>query len=182
MKKSKNPKKQRHPKNREKRQGQKWNNIQSSTQRASFDLCLRVLISALLLIIFVLFTSLDISGTWNVNRSATKRSIRDTYSASSSLEIFILAKNQSQDPLYVVTNFLSILSISSKFSTGYAFHLFNLIFYVVTSFMLLSEEKYQKNKKKKLKFPKKNNNSPKNRKKIGPKEKQYLEEHIESVI
>ena len=57
-----------------------------------FELCLRVLISALFLIIFLLFTSLDISGTWNVNRLATKTNTWDTYSASPGLEIFILAK------------------------------------------------------------------------------------------
>ena len=114
-----------------------------------------MLISALLLIIFVLFTSLDISGTWNVNRTATKTNTRDTYSALLGLKIFILAKNWSQDPLFVVISFLSILSTSSEFSIGHAFHLFNLIFSVVTSFMHLSEEKYQKNKKKKSKNPKK---------------------------
>ena len=54
---------------------------------------------------------------------------------------FILAKNCSKDPLFVVTSFLSILSTSYQFSTGHAFHLFKLIFSVVTSFLLLSEEK-----------------------------------------
>ena len=44
-------------------------------------LCLRVLISALFLIIFLMFSSLDTSGTWNVNRPATKTSTRDTFSA-----------------------------------------------------------------------------------------------------
>ena len=67
---------------------------------------------------------------------------------------FVLAKHWSQDPLFVVISFLSILSMSSEFSIGHAFHLSNLIFSVVTSFMLLSEEKYQKNKKKKSKNPK----------------------------
>jgi len=109
----------------------------------------------LFLIIFLLFTSLDISGTWNVNRPATKTNTQDTYSALPGLKFFILAKNWSQDPLFVVISFLSILSTSSEFSTGHAFHLFNLIFSVVTSFMHLSEEKYQKNKKKKSKNPKK---------------------------
>ena len=75
-----------------------------------------------------------------MNRPATKTSTRDTYSALSGSEIFILAKNWSQDPLFVVTNFLSILGTSSQFSTGHAFHLFKLIFSVVTSFVLLSEE------------------------------------------
>ena len=98
------------------------------------------------------------------------------------LENFILAKNWSQDPLFVVTSFLSILSISSEFSIGHAFHLFKLIFSMVTSFVLLSEEKYTKNKKKKSKNPKKQR-QPKNReKKRGTKVEQYLEEHIESVI
>ena len=127
MKKLKNPKKQRQPKNREK-EVQKWNNIQRSTQRAPFELCLRVLISALFLIIFLLFASLDTSGTWHVNRPATKTSTWDTYLASSGSEIFILAKNLSQDPLFVVIGFLSILSTSSEFSIGHAFHLFKLIF------------------------------------------------------
>ena len=109
-----------------------------------FGLCLRVLISASFLIIFLLFTSLDTSGTWNMNRPATKTSTRDTYSALLGLKIFILAKNWSQDPIFVVTSFLSILSTSSEFSTGHAFHLFNLIFSMVTSFVLLSEEKIPK--------------------------------------
>ena len=60
---------------------------------------------------------------------------------------FILAKNWSRDPLFVVTSFLSILSMSYEFSTCHAFHLFKLIFSVVTSYVLLSEEKYQKIKK-----------------------------------
>ena len=109
---------------------------------------MRVLVSALFLIIFLLFTSLDTSGTWNVNRLATKTSTQGTYSASLGSKNFILAKNRSQDPLYVVTSFLSILSMTSKFSTGHAFHLFKLIFFVVTSFVLLSEEKYKKEKEK----------------------------------
>ena len=102
-----------------------------------------MLISALFIIIFLLFASLDISGTWNMNRPATKTSTRDAYSALSGSENFILSKNWSQDPLFKVTSFLLILSTSSEFSIGHAFHLFNLIFFVVTSFMLLSEEKYQ---------------------------------------
>ena len=57
-----------------------------------FELCLRVLIFALFLIIFQLFTSLNTSGTWNVNVPATKTSSRGTYSASPSSKIFILAK------------------------------------------------------------------------------------------
>ena len=143
MKKLKNPKKQRQPKNREK-EVQKWNNIQRSTQRAPFELCLRELISTLFLIIFLLFTSLDMHGTWNINKPAAKTSTRGTQSASPGLENFILAKNWSQDTLFVVTSFLSILRTSSEFSTGHAFHLFKLIFSVVTSFVLLSEEKISK--------------------------------------
>ena len=141
MKKLKNPKKQQQPKNREKRVWQKWNNIQRSTQREPFELCLRVLISALFLIIFLLFASLDTSGTWYVNRPATKTSTQDTYSALPGLKNFILGKNWSQDPIFVVISFLSTLSTSSEFSTCHAFHLFKLIFSVVTSFVLLSEEK-----------------------------------------
>ena len=62
-------------------------------------------------------------------------------------KIFILAKNWSRDPLFLVTSFLSILSTSSKFYTGHAFYLVKLIFSMVTSFVLLSVEKYQKIKK-----------------------------------
>ena len=100
--------------------------------------------TALFLIIFLLFTSLDTSGTWNVNRPASKISTRDTYSALLGLKIFISAKNWSQDPIFVLTSFLSILSTSSEFSIGHAFHQFKLIFYVVTSLVLLSEEKISK--------------------------------------
>ena len=107
-----------------------------------------MLISTLFLIIFLLFTSLDISGTWNVNRPATKTNTQDTYLASPGSKNFILAKNLSQDPIFVVTSFLSILSSSSQFSIGHAFHLFKLIFYVVTSFLLLSEEEIKKEKEK----------------------------------
>ena len=103
-----------------------------------------MLIFALFLIIFLLFTSLDTCGTWNVNRPATKTSTRDTYSALPGLENIILAKNWSQDPLFMVTIFLSILSTSSEFSTCHAFHLFELILSMVTSFVLLSEEKKSK--------------------------------------
>ena len=142
---------------------------------------MRVLIYALFLIIFLLFTSLDTFGTWNVNRPATKTSTRDTYSPSPGLENFILAKNWSQYPLLVVTSFLSILGMSLEFSTGHGFHLFKLIFSVVTSFVLLSEEKISKNKKKKSKNAKKQR-QPKNREKRGAKVEQYLEEHIESTI
>ena len=76
-----------------------------------------------------------------MNRPTTKTSTRDTYSALPGLKTFISAKNWSQDPIFVVTSFLSILSTSSKFSTGHTFHLFKLIFSVVTSFVILSDEK-----------------------------------------
>ena len=114
-----------------------------------------MLIFALFLIIFLLFTSLDTSGTWKMNMPATKTSTRDAYSASTGSENFILAKNWSQVPLFVVTSFLSILSTSSEFSSGHAFHLFKHIFSMVTSFMHLSDRKISKNKKKKSKNPKK---------------------------
>ena len=100
----------------------------------------------------LLFTSHDKSGTQNMKSPATKTSTWDTSSALSCSENFILPKNWSQDPLFVVTSFLSNLSMSSEFYTGHAFHMFKLIFSVVTSFVLLSEEKY---KKKKSKNPKK---------------------------
>ena len=100
-----------------------------------------MLISALFLTVFLLFTSLDTSGTWNMSRPATKTSTRDTYSASSGLENFIVAKSWSEDPLVVVISFFSILSMSSEISTGHDFHLLKLIFSMVTSFVLLSEEK-----------------------------------------
>ena len=100
-----------------------------------------MLISALFLIIFLLFTSLDTSGTWNVNRPATKTSTRDTYSALPGLKNFISAKNWSQDPIFILTSFLSILSTSSEFSIGHAYHLLKLIFSMVTSFVILTEEK-----------------------------------------
>ena len=103
-----------------------------------------MLIFALFLIRFLEFTSLDTSSTWNVNRPATKTSTRDAYSALPGLENFILAKTWSQDPLFKVTSFLSFLSTSSEFSIGHAFHLFKLIFSVVTSFIVLSEEKISK--------------------------------------
>ena len=64
------------------------------------------------------------------------RSIHPPFAGS---ENFNLVKNWSQDPLFVVTSFLSILSTSSEFSTGHTFHLFKLIFSMVTSFVLQSE-------------------------------------------
>ena len=104
-----------------------------------------MLISALFIIIFLVFTSFDTSGTWNMNRPATKTSTRDTYSSLPGSKNFISGKNWSQDPIFVVTSFLSILSASSEFSTGHAYHLFKLIFSMVTSFVLLIEEKISKN-------------------------------------
>ena len=64
----------------------------------------------------------------------------------------------------MVTSFLSILSKTSEFSIGHGFDLFKLIFSVVTSFVLLSEEKYQKIERKSQRIPK-NNDSPKIEKK-----------------
>ena len=84
-------------------------------------------------------------------------------------ENFRLVKKWSQDPRFVVTRFLSISSTSSGNSTGHAFHLFKLIFSVVASFVLLSEEKYQKNKKKKSKFLKKTTTAQKIEKREGQK-------------
>ena len=138
-----------------------------------------MLIFALFLTIFLLFTSIDTSGTWNVNRQAIKTCTQDTFLALPGAKKF-LAKKWSLDPIFLVTSFLSILSMSSKFSTGHAFHLFKLIFSVVTSFLLLSEEKIKKEKEK-VKESQKSNDSPK-RGKRGAKAKQYLEEHIESAI
>ena len=58
--------------------------------------------------------------------------------------IFRLAKKWSQDPRFVVTRFLSILIQFSENYTGHVFHLFQLIFSVVTSFVLLSKGKISK--------------------------------------
>ena len=60
------------------------------------------------------------------------------------LENFILVKKLSQDPLFVVTRFLSNLSKFSENSTGHVFHLFKLMFSVVTSFVILSKGKISK--------------------------------------
>ena len=95
---------------------------------------------------------------------------------------FILCKNRSQDPLFVVTSFLLILSSSSEFYTGHAFHQFKLIFSVVTSFVLVSEEIISKNKNKKSKNAKKTTTTQKQRRKRVTKVEQYLEEHIENAI
>ena len=100
--------------------------------------------------------------------------------ALSGSENFILAKNWSQDPIFVVTSFLSILSMSSKFSIGHGFYLFKLIFSMVTSFVLLSEKNIKKIKRKGQRIPKKQR-QPKNREKRGTKVEQYLKEHIEKA-
>jgi len=128
-----------------------------------------------------LFTSIDISGTWNVNRPTTKTSTQDTFSALPCSKKN-LAKKWSKDPIFLVTSFLSILSMFSEFSTGHGFHLFKLIFFVVTSLVLLSEEKIsEKIKRKSQRIPKKQRH-PKNGEERGAKVDQYLEEHIESAI
>ena len=81
----------------------------------------------------------------------------------------------------MVISFFPNLSTSSEFSIGHAFHLFKLIFSMVTSLVLLSEEKISKQKNKKVKESQKTTTSQKKRKR-GAKVDQYLEEHIESVI
>ena len=80
------------------------------------------------------------------------------------LKNFILAKNWSRDPLFMVTSFLPILSTSFEFSIGHAFHLFKLIFSVVTTFVLLSEKNIKKIKRKSQRIQK-NNDSTKIEKK-----------------
>ena len=138
-KKSKNPKTNGSPKIEKNERG-KSGTISRGAQRELHLSCVCVLISALFLIIFLLFTSLDTYGTWKVNRPATNTSTRDTYSASPGSKKFILAKNWSHDPL---------------FRGHKLFVNFKLIFSMVTSFVLLSEEKISKNKMKKSKNPKK---------------------------
>ena len=96
-----------------------------------------------------------------MNRPATKTSTQDTYSALLGLKIFISAKNWSQDPIFMLTSFLPILSTSSEFSIGHAYDLFKLIFSTVISFVLLSEEKISKKEKEKVKESQKNNDSQK---------------------
>ena len=133
-----------------------------------------MLISTLLLTIFLLFIALDTSGTWNVNRPVTKTSTRDTYSALPGSKNFILAKNWSQDPIFMVKSFLTILSTSSEFSTSHAFHLFKLILFCGYFFCAPKLRKnIKKNKMKKSRNPKKQR-QPKNREKRGPKVEQYL--------
>ena len=93
---------------------------------------------------------------------------------------FILAKNWSRDPLFVVTSFLSYLSTSSEISTGHTSHLFRLIF----SGYFFCAPKWRKNikkiKRKSQSFPKKQRR-PKKIEKRGAKEEQYLKEHIEKA-
>ena len=79
-------------------------------------------------------------------------------------KIFKLVKKWSQDPRFVVTRFLSILIQFSENSTGHVFHLFELIFSVVTSFVLISEEKISK-KIKKVEISQKKQRQPKKYKK-----------------
>ena len=134
------------------------------------------------LTIFLVFTSIDTSGTWNVNRPATKTSTQDTYSALSGSEKFILDKNWPQDPIFMVTSFLLILSSSFEFSTGHAFHLFKLIYFRGYFFCAPKWRKISKNKKIKVKESSKDNDSLKIEKMREAKVKQYLEEHIESAI
>ena len=57
---------------------------------------------------------------------------------------FYFGKKLVTRSYFVVTNFLSILSMSSEFSTGHAIQLFKLIFFMVNSFVLLSGEKISK--------------------------------------
>jgi hypothetical protein len=75
-----------------------------------------------------------------------------------------LVKNWSQDPLFLVISFSSILDPSSEISIGHAFYWFKLKFFVVTSCVLLSQEKISKFFLKKIESSQKNNDTPKNRK------------------
>ena len=115
---------------------------------------------------------------FHISKSIRKKFLIRPSPTLSGLENFNLVKNWSQDPLFVVTSFLSILSTSSEFSTGHVFHLFELIFSVVISFVLLSEGKISKKKNKKSTFPKKTTTAKKIEKR-GAKVEQYPDEHIE---
>jgi hypothetical protein len=95
---------------------------------------------------------------------------------------FTLPKNGLEDRLSEPGRFLSIFGISSEISTGQAFYLFKLKFFVVTSCVLLSQGKISKKLKKKLKVPKKTMTPQKIEKLRGAKEEQYLEEHIEEAV
>ena len=63
--------------------------------------------------------------------------------------------------------FYQILSMTSEFSISHAFHFFKLIFSMVTSFVLISEEKISKKIKTKSQRNPKNNDNPKIEKKEG---------------
>jgi hypothetical protein len=75
-----------------------------------------------------------------------------------------LPKNGPEDRLSEPGRFLSIFGISSEIFTGYAFYLFKLKFFVVTSCVLLSQGKISKKLKEKVKSSQKNNDTQKNRK------------------
>ena len=82
--------------------------------------------------------------TFHISKSIRKKFQIHPFLAMPGSDIFILVKKWSQDPLFVITRLLSILSKFSENSTGHVFHLFELIFFVVTSFMLLSNGKISK--------------------------------------
>ena len=81
----------------------------------------------------------------------------------------------------MVTRSLSISSNFSENSTGHVFHLFRLIFFGVSSFVLLSKGKISKKYNKKVEISQKTTTAQKIEKKRGAKEEQYLEEHIEKT-
>ena len=99
--------------------------------------------TALFLIIFLLFTSLDTAGTWNVNRSATKTSTRNTFSALPGLKKKFGQKVVIRSYFLGYKLFVNFGHVFRIF-TGHGFHLFMLIFSVVTSLVLLNEEKISK--------------------------------------
>ena len=89
-----------------------------------------------------------------MNRPATKTSTRDTFSALPGL------KKKFGQKVVIRSYFLGYklfvnFGLVFRIFTGHGFHLFKLIFSMVTSFMLLSEEKISKNKKRKSKNPQK---------------------------
>ena len=146
MKKSKNGKKQRQPKNREKR-------------GAKVEQYLEEHIDSVIWVVFVcadfrlvpnhipIIASLDTSDTWNVNRPATKTSTRDTYSASLGsekikwLSIVEQYLEWTQDPLFAL--FLIIFLLFASLDTSDTWNVnrpaTKLIFSVVTSFVLLQK-------------------------------------------
>ena len=81
------------PKIEKKERGKSGTITRGAHRECHLGCALRVLMTALFLIIFLLFISLDTSGTWNVNRPATKTSTQNTYSALLGSENFILDKN-----------------------------------------------------------------------------------------